>query len=820
MGLDLTLAHRTRLVILNQETPVNRCLPAASSLALAAALLALPSFHATADSTLSSLSYQLHGGTIAAAAGTSISSSGTISHSGAHLGGLAAGASAGPDSGTQLVGGLIGSPVPIPEPDTSLLWLTGLLGLLALVRRPKVPSRFMLPSLAGILALALFAPVAAHAVPHDTAYQGRLTDELGDPLIGPAEIDFGLYESLTELPGEVALYSEEHDGVELDSDGSFNVLIGTGVVIVGSYDPSLFQGTNRYLQITINGETLEPRQPISSVPYAFVAEELDGAPDLVTQVQTIEGQIGSLPPGGTTIATHIADVEAALAVAEEAASTAQSSADTVAADLAVSDTVQAALIASLGSAPYASAVLKAGSFANLQVVDQGPGPLIAATSIPDGNWNQLLFIRCQDEHCLAPIQTEVAVGDFDPFGQCLFENMDGSCGFYGPVYYNLSDMSLAVGSDELPIMAYVNPLGSGSLSFIQCGNHDCNAGTYDWISGWSGNVKNYIGDGTDLLDNVLAVGGDGLPVIASRSGGDLIITHCDDLACSATSQVTVASALGTSTEFSMAIGSVGYPAFAYYHSIDDDLVFMRCLNPTCSATAVQVLDSTGDVGRAPALVIDSLGRPSIVYKDQTNGTLKFVRCLNISCTSSSAATVVLSGASSATSSDLIYTAAGDAVISYVQGGALSYLSCLDSSCSAADTTLIAASSVTAGSGRTTGMALDDSDDLVAAYIDGGGIKIYAQTGSRIDAILALIAAAQAAAAAAQGSADAAQASADTIVGSCGTFVAAATCPMGFADGPKCDAIPVGSFCEGDGECGTDINLNNCGTLDWYFRTGN
>ncbi|HIL79762.1 MAG TPA: hypothetical protein EYG54_00705 [Myxococcales bacterium] len=123
-------------------------------------------------------------------------------------------------------------------------------------------------------------------------------------------------------------------------------------------------------------------------------------------------------------------------------------------------------------------------------------------------------------------------------------------------------------------------------------------------------------------------------------------------------------------------------------------------------------------------------------------------------------------------------------------------------------------------GRTTGMALDDSDGLVAAYIDGGGIKIYAQTGSRIDAILALIATAQADATAAQGSADAAQASADTIVGSCGTFVAAATCPMGFADGPKCDAIPVGSFCEGDSECGTDINLNNCGTFDWYFRTGN
>ena len=49
--------------------------------------------------------------------------------------------------------------------------------------------------------------------------------------------------------------------------------------------------------------------------------------------------------------------------------------------------------------PYASRLLKAGTFASLHVVDSAPGPLMAATSVPDGDWNDLRFIRCQDEHC-------------------------------------------------------------------------------------------------------------------------------------------------------------------------------------------------------------------------------------------------------------------------------------------------------------------------------------------------------------------------------------------------------------------------------------
>ena len=55
--------------------------------------------------------------------------------------------------------------------------------------------------------------------------------------------------------------------------------------------------------------------------------------------------------------------------------------------------------------------------------------------------------------------------------------------------------------------------------------------------------------------------------------------------------------------------------------------------------------------------------------------------------------------------------------------------------------------------------------------------------------------------------------------SCGTYVPASICPLGNnSNGPACDAVPPGSFCESDGECGTNGSLDNCGIAEWYLRT--
>ena len=44
-----------------------------------------------------------------------------------------------------------------------------------------------------------------------------------------------------------------------------------------------------------------------------------------------------------------------------------------------------------------------------------------------------------------------------------------------------------------------------------------------------------------------------------------------------------------------------------------------------------------------------------------------------------------------------------------------------------------------------------------------------------------------------------------------------SCPYGNVDGNSCNNVSIGSYCEGDGECGTDNNANNCNVWDWYKR---
>ena len=131
----------------------------------------------------------------------------------------------------------------------------------------RIHTRILGPVLGLFLALT---PLSGFAeVPHDMAYQGRLTDAVGAPLAGPVNLKVGIFDVLS---GGTALYTEDHVGVVLDNNGAFTVRLGTGSLKVGTFNPALFSGVNRYLEVVVDDETLAPRQPLASVPYALVAE--------------------------------------------------------------------------------------------------------------------------------------------------------------------------------------------------------------------------------------------------------------------------------------------------------------------------------------------------------------------------------------------------------------------------------------------------------------------------------------------------------------------------------------------------------------------
>lgn len=99
-------------------------------------------------------------------------------------------------------------------------------------------------------------------------YQGRFTDPGGIALDGPVSLRFRLY---TASSGGGSLWSEEHPSVNLN-EGVGSVLLGS----LNAFPANAFTGTERYLEIELDDETLSPRLRIAAVPYALEAGALDG----------------------------------------------------------------------------------------------------------------------------------------------------------------------------------------------------------------------------------------------------------------------------------------------------------------------------------------------------------------------------------------------------------------------------------------------------------------------------------------------------------------------------------------------------------------
>jgi|GEM_PF-2397480 len=124
-----------------------------------------------------------------------------------------------------------------------------------------------------ILAILALGAVTVMAGPNAQAptlisYQGFLTGSDGNPMTGTVTLQFDLYDSET---GGSALWSETQNSVTV-TDGYFAVMLGE----VAPIDAGDFSGSERWLQVTVDGTTM-PRQRFASVPYALQAENAASA---------------------------------------------------------------------------------------------------------------------------------------------------------------------------------------------------------------------------------------------------------------------------------------------------------------------------------------------------------------------------------------------------------------------------------------------------------------------------------------------------------------------------------------------------------------
>ena len=135
-----------------------------------------------------------------------------------------------------------------------------------------------------------FAATAVAQAPNSFLYQGRLVDDAGDPIATEVSVVFEIYAAPT---GGSNIYNATYD-ITPDNNGVFTQLL-TGI------NTTVFNGSIRYMQLTVEGDPLMPRQAIASAPYAYSAQNFpDGsvttakiADDAVTGAKIADNNIGT-----------------------------------------------------------------------------------------------------------------------------------------------------------------------------------------------------------------------------------------------------------------------------------------------------------------------------------------------------------------------------------------------------------------------------------------------------------------------------------------------------------------------------------------------
>lgn len=121
---------------------------------------------------------------------------------------------------------------------------------------PVCPRHLVPLMLAALLAWPW--PAAADPQLPDFSYQGRLTQN-GAPANGSFDFEFALFD---------AALAGNQVGATLLEPG---FPVADGVFTVALAFPGAFTGEQRWLQVTVNGQTLLPRQAVGAVPVAQFA---------------------------------------------------------------------------------------------------------------------------------------------------------------------------------------------------------------------------------------------------------------------------------------------------------------------------------------------------------------------------------------------------------------------------------------------------------------------------------------------------------------------------------------------------------------------
>jgi len=146
-----------------------------------------------------------------------------------------------------------------------------------------------------LVGLLLFSTIPAFAAPNLINYQGMLTDDAGQPIDGPVELTFALYNTAS---GGDSLWSETETVTV--THGLYDAVLGDGTTLDLPFDQPYFLG------VTVTGDAeMDPRQPLTTVSTALKA----GVAEAVTQpLASAALQDGSVPMSKLAMSCNVGEI--------------------------------------------------------------------------------------------------------------------------------------------------------------------------------------------------------------------------------------------------------------------------------------------------------------------------------------------------------------------------------------------------------------------------------------------------------------------------------------------------------------------------------
>jgi hypothetical protein len=167
--------------------------------------------------------------------------------------------------------------------------------------------------------------------------------------------------------------------------------------------------------------------------------------------------------------------------------------------------------------------------------------------------------------------------------------------------------SIAIGSDDNPVISFWGGGGSAGLMLALCSNATCTSSTVTTLDAVGG------------ADTSVAIGADNNPIIAhsvtsTGRGGTLTVTTCADTSCTSTTEASQGTTIwGGYVDFpaarltEMAVGSNGLPVIVFHQGgIPSTISIAECAVADCSSgTEIRDIAASGGYGAVSLTIRDS-----------------------------------------------------------------------------------------------------------------------------------------------------------------------------------------------------------------------